>query len=270
MFHDVDASLKQLLVSGIPIERNEVEVSFDRPNREWSGRLSRPALNLFLYDIRERQGFRDDVPEVHRTATGSRYERAPRRIDLSYMVTAWAREPEDEHRILGAALPLLYRSAEVPAEHLQGALRDSELPLLTRLLPSEHLAKPADLWGVLDNDLHASLTWVVTAPVDVFAPIAGPIVRTVDLGFAVPGESGREAFVEIGGHAYARGAPGQPVEGVTVALAGTRLRSVTGADGRFVFRGVPRGQHRLVAVSPDGVEHEHPVMVPSSSYDFEL
>jgi AcrR family transcriptional regulator len=27
-----------------------------------------------------------------------------------------------------------------------GALRDSELPLLTRLLPSEHLAKPADLW----------------------------------------------------------------------------------------------------------------------------
>ena len=30
-----------------------VDVKFDQPKREWSSRISKPTLNLFLFDMRE-------------------------------------------------------------------------------------------------------------------------------------------------------------------------------------------------------------------------
>jgi len=53
MIDDLDDALRDLLVRELPIRDNEVDVSFDQPRREWSARLSRPSLNLYLYDIRE-------------------------------------------------------------------------------------------------------------------------------------------------------------------------------------------------------------------------
>ena len=46
------------LASGddVPIKKAEVEIAFDRPTRDWSSRLSKPTLNLFLFDVRERAG----------------------------------------------------------------------------------------------------------------------------------------------------------------------------------------------------------------------
>lgn len=269
MFNDVDETLKQHLIADLPITQGEVDVSFERPSREWSGRLSRPTLNCFLYDIRERIGFRDDTQtRVMNARGGFTAQRPARRIDLSYMITAWTREPEDEHRILSRVLASMYRTPEIG--NGQGALMYSEYPLLARIATSDHLAKPADLWGVLDNELRTSLVWVVTAPLEAYAPVEGPLVTTRELRVGAVGEEWRESFIQIAGTAHKKGDPLAPVAGVRVTVAGTALLAVTGEDGRYSFPGIPAGDHVIRYETGDGKSGEQPIAVPGSTYDIEL
>ncbi len=272
MFNEVDETVRQFLVADVPIDRGEVDISFERPTREWSGRLSKPTLNLFLYDIRERPGFRDMTPTVQIQRDQSYTKTFPfRRIDLSYFVTAWAREPEDEHRILGRVMGSMMRTQEIPERHWQGSsLVGMEYPLLTRIMPPEHIFKPVDLWGVLDNDLHASLVFVVTAPLNVLTPVVGPMVRTVEFGFEAQGDEWRESYVQIAGTAHKRGEPDAVLAGATVSVVGSGLRATTDREGRFSLPGIPRGEHVLHAISEEGAEAERPIVVPSESYDIEL
>ncbi len=270
MFNDVDDTLKQFFTAEIPISGGEMDVSFERPNREWSGRLSRPTLNCFLYDIRERAGFRDDLPQkTYDGRGGIRMQRPPRRIDLSYMITAWAREADDEHRILGRTLAAMYRAGQIDPRFFQGELVNTDYPLLARIVPSDHVAKPADLWGVLDNDLRTSLVWVLTAPLETFAPVEGPLVRTRELRIGDAAEDWRETFVQISGTAHKKGST-EPVEGVRVSVEGTALRETTGADGRFSFPHIQPGEHVIRFESDDGKTGTQPISVPGSSYDIEL
>ena len=271
MFNDVDETLKQYFTAELPIAQGELDVSFERPSREWSGRLSRPTLNCFLYDIRERKIFRDEPPKVVPNGQGGfRRERHAMRIDLSYMITAWAREADDEHRILARTLAAMYRSGEIASRHFQGSLQDTTYTVHSRIETSDHLAKPADMWGVLDNELHTSLVWVITAPLEAFAPVEGPIVRTRELRFGAIGEDWRETSLMVAGTAHKRGDPDVPIAGVQIVIEGTAMRVITGEDGRFVFPGVKAGERTLRFESAGGQKGERTVVVPSPSYDIEL
>ena len=271
MFNDVDETVRQFLIADVPVDRGEVDISFERPTREWSGRLSKPTLNLFLYDIRERPGYKDMTPVVKPRQDHSFTRSFPmRRIDLSYMVTAWAREPEDEHRILGRVLASLMRTMEIPDRFLQGYLVGTEYPLLSRVMAPEHVFKPVDLWGVLDNDLRACLVFVVTTPLDALRTVEGPLVRTVEFGFEATGDDWRESYIQIGGVAHRRGDPETVLAGATVRIVGSGVTATTDDEGRFSLGGVPRGEHLLHAISAEGAEAERPIIVPSESYDIEL
>lgn len=271
MFNDVDETLKQHFIADLPIAPGEIDVSFERPTREWSGRLTRPTLNCFLYDIRERTAFRDDTMLRQKNTNGSYRMRVPaRRIDLSYMITAWTREPEDEHRILARVLGTMFRTGQFPAERLQGALVDSEYPLVARIAPGDHLTKPADLWGVLDNELRAGVVWIITAPLDAFAPIEGPLVTTRELRTGTLAEEWRETSIQIAGVVRPRGDRTGAVAGVRVSLDGTAFVAITGDDGRYAFPGVPPGSRVLRFETSDGRRGEQTIGVPGSTYDIEL
>lgn len=264
MFDDVDASLRALLAADVPLDPAEVDISFARPTREWSSRLARPTVNLFLFDARERTDFRDDTWRVTQSGNGTvTRERPPRRIDLSYVVTAWTREPEDEHRILARLLAALYRNLKVPPEHLQGAMKDSALPILLRAAAPDHLQKAVDFWGVMDNELRTSLTWVATAPLDAFAPISGPAVLTKELRTGPLYDDERESTYQVAGQVL-DGETG--VRGARITVNGTAITTVSGRDGRYSLRGVPAGQHALM-VERGGAAGEHAITVPSPSYD---
>ena len=113
MFQDVDETLRAVLVADVPIKKNEVDLAFDRPTRDWSSRLSRPTLNLFLADIRERIDLKDDVDIITRDENGKAVrQRPPRRVDLAYLVSAWTTESDDEHRILARVLASMYRTED--------------------------------------------------------------------------------------------------------------------------------------------------------------
>lgn len=272
MFDDVDRSLRALLIADVPLDPTEVDISFARPTREWSSRLAGPTLNMFLFDIRERVDFRDDSWRVAHAANGSvTRERLPRRVDLSYVVTAWTREPEDEHRILGRVLAALYRNLRVPQEHLQGALAEAEASVLLRIPPPDHLQKAVDFWGVMDNELRSGLTWVVTTPLDVFAPQTGPMVLTRELLVGpLPEPADRRQTYLVAGVLRGAGEAAEPVAGARITVAGTARSARTANDGRFRIDELLAGDYTLHVEPPGGAPFDRAVSVPSAGYDLEL
>lgn len=271
MFNDVDETLRQLLIADVPIERGEVDITFDRPTREWSSRLSKPTLNLFLFDVRERVDFRDDAWVVSRNANGTAVrERPPRRVDLAYVATAWTSDPDDEHRILAGVLACTYRQAKIDPKFLQGALVNATTPLLVRAMPPDYLCKPSDFWGVMDNELHASLTWVATVPIDVFAPITGPMVRTKEIFLGPKDGAERESLIQIAGVAHRKGDLLAGIPGLQMSIVGTGLGAQTDAEGKFSFPRIEPGSYVLRTEVPGGKVFERSITVPSDTYDLEI
>jgi len=181
VFADLDESLRQLLVSHVPLDLSEVEVSFEAPDREWSGRLTRPTVNCFLYDVHENTERREQDWEVSRdpkTNSVSR-KKGPLRIDATYYLTVWARAPEDEHGLLWRLLATLARFPVLPRDLLAGDLVDQPFPIPVRLAqPDGTRTSATDLWQALDNRVRPSLSYVVTLALDPSQTFTSPMVLT--------------------------------------------------------------------------------------------
>ncbi len=271
MISDLDETLRRLLIEEIPIKNGEVEVKFDLPNREWAAKLSRPTLNLYLYDMRENVDLRDTDWIVERDEAGRAVKRKPaRRVDLSYTITAWAADVQDEHRILTRVLRTLFQYKALPADRLQGNLEGETLPLYVRTADPDTMPDAFELWTVLDNELKPAVNLVITLPIDSAITITGPIVRTRILRthtVSRPDET-QGISIQIAGRVLRKGTD-EGIAEAAVSLAGTGFAAVTDADGRFAFSGVPAGDHQVV-VRLDGVEKKRTITVPGVNYDVEM
>jgi hypothetical protein len=217
-----------------------------------------------LYDIREREELKDDTPIITRDAKGRAVKQAPaRRIDLAYFVTAWTKEADDEHRVLGAVLASLYRQAMIDPKYFQGALQGTPYDVLSRVTPPNELVNPHDIWGVMDNEHHAPLSWVITAPLDVFKPTVGPLVRTKII------RVGQEDIAQVAGIAHRKGDRSAVMAGVKIAIDGTAFEAETDRDGEFTFVGVPPGDY-VWKIQLDGKALTRKIKVPSATYDIEV
>lgn len=269
VFTDLDETIRQLLIQRIPIDPAEIDVSFEAPDREWSGRLSRPTVNCFLYDVRENHEFRETDWKVERKNGSATRTKAPVRIDATYQVSAWARAPEDEHRLLWRVLAVLMRHAELPEDLLQGGLKDQDLPVPARVAQPEKAPKnPADLWQALDNRIRPSLTYVVTLALDPDVVFTAPLVLTRELRVR-EGDDASHAF-EIGGRVRQRDDPHGGLAGALVQLRETGAEAHTDAEGRFIFARVPHGAITLVVRAAGRPEVTHLIQVPSPTYDIIL
>ena len=166
MIHDVDESLGVLLgtaLRGI----GDVAISFDAPTAAWiSARGKKPAVNLWLFDVREdSQARQGDVRDI-RDETGRVIARQPpgRKYDLAYLVSAWADDAAAEHRLLGAVLAAAPDRDFLPPEALRGSLLAWEMPVGVRMAPSERTAGHWDLWAALGVPPRSSIELRVTAP----------------------------------------------------------------------------------------------------------
>lgn len=177
MLDDLDKTLENLLRGRGGIG-TDIEIAFDQPNREWSSRLSRPTLNLYTFDIRENLKLRSVEREITRNGNMAAISRPARRIDVSYLVTAWARKIEDEHRLLWRGLTVLKRLPVIPAAQTEGALRYSrlDLPLWVAETNPNHSVNLVDLWSVLDNQMRLGFTLVITLELDLAHIEEAPLV----------------------------------------------------------------------------------------------
>ncbi|GHE42449.1 DUF4255 domain-containing protein [Streptomyces capitiformicae] len=179
MIHEVDEVLKGLIGGGA-LAGSGIDVSFEAPTRDWAARRNAPTVNTYLYDIRE------DVSRRQRGQQPVRDERdivvrrrqPPRWFRLSYLVTAWTKAPQDEHRLLSAVLATLLPRELLPPDELPGALGSLGLsvPVSVAGLHSESRSL-AEIWSALGGELKPSLDLVVTAPFPAFPEYdAGPPV----------------------------------------------------------------------------------------------
>jgi hypothetical protein len=164
MISEVDEALSALLRAEA-LDGSGVEVVFDAPTTDWAARRSGPVVDAFLYDIHEDVGLRqmyvrnERGPQNAVTArrAGTRFYR------LSYLVTAWTKRPEDEHRLLDRLLVNLVRFDKVPETFLPQPLSGQQVLISTALPPREDRSV-TDLWGALGGEMKPSLDVVLTAP----------------------------------------------------------------------------------------------------------
>ena len=153
MINDVDDTLKELLATKTPLDPGAIEITFERPDKQWSAGVSKPTVNLFLYDVRENHELRDQQRFVTRNGDAGAETPPPVRVDLTYVITAWTSEVSDEHQLLGRILTTL------PSARLAciNVLKQSRLTIdfdldehghnkkITRLVALKHWAEPLKL-----------------------------------------------------------------------------------------------------------------------------
>jgi hypothetical protein len=266
MFADLDETIREVLVRCVPLDRAEVDVSFEAPDREWSGRLSRPTVICFLYDVRENLELRQTDWEVQRRNNGTAtIRRLPTRIDATYQVTVWARAPEDEHRLLWRVMAALFRNQAIDQDLLQGELKEQPLPLKAQVAqPHQSRANPAELWQALDNRVRPVLTYTVTLALDPDQVYTSPLVFTSVMGLRQKGTDEPDSL-----HYRIRGrvrSEDQGIPGATVSLKETGAEVQTREDGGFAFRARP-GALTLLVTLPDGQTASRDIQVPSPEYD---
>src|SRR5829696_2731057 len=124
MLADLDETLRSLLREELERHGFEgVDIAFDAPAREWSGQLSKPTVNLFLYDLREAESLRTSEWPRATSSNGRRVEtRPPMMMECSYAVTAWTQAVEDEHRLLSQVLAVLFAFPALPTDLMPARL----------------------------------------------------------------------------------------------------------------------------------------------------
>jgi hypothetical protein len=281
MIADLDETIRQLLMKELPVKNGEIDIKFDQPKREWSARLSKPTVNLFLYDVRENNVLRQHHWEHVREGNGTvTQKRSPMRVDCFYMLTTWASDPEDEHRLLTRCLLALFRFPILPEDRLEGTLRNPPFEIQARLAAHDRLTNPAELWSALDNELRPSVSYVVSLALDPWTEITGPAVRsyTFKAGQAYRPEreqslqAGGEAvpLVTFGGTVRKKSADQEPLSGIQVAVKGTGQFSTSDEQGRYRLGGLPPGDYTVIVWPPTGKPVEKSVTLPARDGDYEI
>lgn len=267
MLSELDETIRRLLIDEGGFDPAEIDVSFDIPNREWSVGITKPTLNCYLFDIRENGELRQQGMQTEKGGSGSAGRRRPRLFfDLTYLITAWTRAVEDEHRLLWHTLTTLVRFTTLPAEHLQGRLRENDVPIFARAAqPSSVLKSPGEFWTALENQLKPSLSYVVTLGLDRDLLPAGPPVLTTALRF-LP-ETAPASALWFGG--AVRDATGVPVPEAIVEIEGHAFQAITDIEGKFRLRIPAPGRYTLVT-RHGAVTRRSAIEIPTTTYDITL
>lgn len=168
MIDDLDNVFKGLLAREIPELAEEGHILFERPDGDFQP--AQPAVNLFLYDVRENRELRDNEWLVERRpGSGTAAMRsAPTRVDCSYLITAWAGDTASEHRLLGRVMRALLRYPTLPDDLLPDSLKVQNLPLPVSILQPTNLQSFGEFWQALGGKARAALHYSVTVGIDPF------------------------------------------------------------------------------------------------------
>ena len=184
MLQALDKTLKELLEREFPKNifgntSDKLTVSFKTP---YGGKIPKPAINLFLYDVQENLDLRNQNWSVERINNSSKAvkKRLPARVDCSYLISVWIGDDEDkdednselEHEILGEVMKVLLRYPKIPKAYISADLPEQELPLRLVSLRSSSLQSFGEFWQAMGGKegakpkvlLHCTVT--ISVPVD--------------------------------------------------------------------------------------------------------
>lgn len=244
MLELIDESLESFLRATVPLSATDIDIAFDAPDREWGAKLTRPTVNLFLWDIRRsatrsRSGLRTETRDgqaVHQPARPI--------VELRYVVTAWTSDLDDERALLSGLLRSLLAHAAIPREFLSDDLAAMDPPAMILARAGEdHM----DVFKAVEGQLKPGLNLVVTSEFDtgVYLP-AGPPVGSIGTRLGRIGEP-------IG--PTHRRVAGEIIDAAERGLVGAVVRSsvdaaVVNPAGRFLLRAF-EGDEIIVECDPE-------------------
>jgi hypothetical protein len=264
---DLDEALRTLLKRELDKHGFEgVEIAFDAPSKDWSGKLTGPTVDLFLYDMREALDRANATPSERRSNGTAVISDPPLQLELTYAVTAWTKAVQDEHRLLSQVLAILYSYTHIPAdviaENASTTLGSAETSVGR---PRE---EKADFWTSVGGQYKASIDYVVQIVVESGATfVRGPEVRTTTIR-TLQADNPRSTLEEL--HRIAgtvTDAEGNSLSGAWVALPDAGRWAATDRDGRFTFARVAPGKHQVVARTAEGHEAKGTITVPGGRCD---
>ncbi len=285
MIADVDEVLRKLLIREIEIKDNEVDIQFDQPKREWSARLSKPTLNLFLFDIRENLRLRGSEQYfiINRPDGTSEARRNPVRMDLRYLLTAWAKEAEDEHLLLSSALMALLRNPFLPVELFTERLKPQPHPCPIEVATFPPEAGPVDkfteIWGVLDNEMRPGVIVTVTISVDPYKPQTFSQVRSREMRFLQDSGIGKPAdqikvtkklskkYWVVSGVLKSQK---YNLSTLSLMLVEKQEPVELREGGRFALQRLSEGEYHLDILHNQKVIKRQKIRVPSETYDIQI
>ncbi len=190
MLDDLDRTLEELLKRALPPDLvRQVSISFATPDAQFPpSSVTPPAIDLFLYDVRENRELRNNEWLLEHQSNGTVIKKPPLvRVDCSYLITAWPSESSttpqrDEHRLLGEVMKALLRYPTLPSEILQGSLTEQELPLRAMPLQPMQLQSMGEFWQALGGKPKAALNYTVTISVTVQEPVEAVSVIEHQIG----------------------------------------------------------------------------------------
>lgn len=188
MLYALDETLKKLLQEQFPrdvledmnLDPSSLKISFETP---YKGGIEKPAINLFLYDVRENLELRNTNSIVERKNNDGKAfkKRPPARVDCSYLITAWSENDNSstEHQLLGGVMKLLLRYPRIPTSFLVDELQGQEPPLRLVSLRPSNLQSFGEFWQAMGGKdgtkpkvvLHCTVT--ISVPVDETAEEVG-------------------------------------------------------------------------------------------------
>lgn len=264
---DLDEALRTLLKRELGRHGFEgVEIAFDAPSKEWSGKLTGPTVDLFLYDLREAMDRAVATPTERRGNGIAIVSDPPLHLELTYAVTAWTKAVEDEHRLLSQALAVLFSYSEVPSEVI------SENATTTLGRAETSVGRPreekADFWTSVGGQYKASIDYVVHIVIESGGSfVRGPEVRTATIRSRL--SDGPPATMEelhrLAG--TVSDADGAPIAGAWIALPELGRWTASDGRGRFSFARLRAGEHAVHARTADGRDAQATAAVPGGTCD---
>ncbi len=277
MIPDVDNILRTILEREMLLRKGEVEITFDQPRREWSARLNKPTINLYMFDVRENLDLRgSEQPVITNNADGTySVQHNPLRIDLLYLLTGWAREVQDEHRLLSEALTALLRYPYFPEDLLPESLKGQPTPIRLEVAHHNILEKITDLWTTLDNELHPGVRLMVTISLAPFRPETVRPVATSEIRYL------QEPSPEVPGGKVAPSKNYFTVKGrvlsqkystsvLKLVLTETGRPIELRPDGQFKVSRIEPGEYHIDVLANDRVLKHQKFQVPSPALEINL
>ena len=205
MIEDLSKSIKALLEYELLTPGQEVipnlSISFAQPDQNFPpASVTKPAVNLFLYDVREDLKLRHNEWFSHQPApaAGCEIRRQPLLIECSYLITAWSDSAtaaaNDEHTVLSAIIRALRRYNSLPdtlpdkinpsgspVQILQGAMAGSNPLPRAFTIQDGYLQSLGEFWRSMGHGPKPRFNFSVTIAVDVHDPIESRRIGQLNL-----------------------------------------------------------------------------------------
>ena len=273
MISDVDEALRNLILDSLTVSRQNVDIKYDLPSRDWASRLNRPTINLFLFDIRENLRLRgaEQYRQIPRDDGKVEVRRNPVRIDLRYLLTAWTKDPEDEHLLLSDTLLTLLRNPTIPEKYASDQMNRQQFPVVldAAVYQPEHgpTEKATEIWGVIGNDIHAGFIVTVTITVDPYEPLVFTQVSSIERNLGQTSPDGGRAQVEAGAEKYNEGffirTKKYEPSTLTVVLVEKNIAMTVDEEYRVKLPTLSAGKYHLDVLYRGKVLKHQPIEIPA-------